>query len=405
LADWAHFAAGAARNRAGGCREVPAATSVAAADHRRGPEDDVAIPLLDVVKMHRPLRDELVAAATEVIDSGRYIGGPKIAEFEGQLARCTGTKRAVGVSSGTDALLVALMALDVKPGDEIVTSPFTFFATAGSIVRLGAKPVFVDIDPVTFNLDVSKIGDKLNGRTVGIIPVDLFGQSADMAAINAVAKERGLWVLEDAAQSIGARQGDAMCGTNATAGTYSFFPAKNLGALGDAGAVVTNDEALADRVELLRNHGAEARYYHKIVGGNFRLDAIQAAMLLVKLPYLLSWEKQRRAAAATYTELLADDDRFVCPVELDGNYHVYNQYELRVLGGLRDRAAEALANDEIGHAIYYPVPLHLQECFANLGYGRGDFPVTEQACEEALALPILVDAETCREVVRVLKSV
>jgi dTDP-4-amino-4,6-dideoxygalactose transaminase len=361
--------------------------------------------MLDVVEMHRPIRDELVAAATEVIDTGRYIGGPKISQFETELAGYVGSARAVGVTSGTDALIIALMALDVQPGDEIITTPFTFFATAGSIVRTGAKPVFVDIDPVTLNIDPAQISGAVTERTVGVLPVHLFGQSADMAAVTAAAAGRKLWVLEDAAQSIGARQGDAMCGSMGTAGTFSFFPAKNLGALGDAGAVVTDDADLADRMELLRNHGAEKRYFHRIVGGNFRLDALQAALLSIKLPYLPVWEKKRRAAAATYAELLEGDDRFVCPVETDGNHHVYNQYELRVRNGLRDRAADALKAADIGHAIYYPVPLHLQECFTDLGYGRGDFPVAEQACGEVLAVPILVDADICREVVGVLKSI
>jgi len=362
------------------------------------------IPLLDVVGMHKPIRDALLAKLTEVVDSGRYINGPYVEQFERDLAAYTGATRAVGVSSGSDALIVALMALDLKPGDEVITSAFTFFATAGAIVRLGARPVFVDIDPITFNIDAGQIEGRITGKTVGILPVHLFGQSAEMEKINAVAEAHDLWVLEDAAQSIGARRNGAMSGAMGTAGTYSFFPAKNLGAMGDGGAVVTNDESLADKLVVLRNHGSEPKYYHSLVGGNFRLDAMQAALLSVKLPHLKGWEATRRAAASAYTELLAGDDRFVTPVEADGNYHVFNQFELRVLGGKRDAAVAVLQEAEIGHAIYYPVPLHLQACFAGLGGKRGDLPVTEQACEEVLALPILVTPETCKEVVAVLQT-
>ncbi len=363
------------------------------------------IPLLDIVKMHRPIRDEILAAMTEVLDSGSYINGSYVENFEGEFAAYTGTKRAVGVTSGSDALIVALMALDVKPGDEIITSSFTFFATAGAIVRVGARPVFADIDPVTFNIDPADIKARVTKRTAGIIPAHLFGQSADMDPINAIARTHGLWVVEDAAQSIGALYHGRMCGSLSTIGTYSFFPAKNLGCLGDGGACVTNDAALAEQIEVLRNHGMKPRYYHKLVGGNFRLDALQAAVLSVKLPYLKGWEKQRRAAAAAYTGLLSGNDLFVPPTETPGNYHVFNQYELRVKQGRRDAAVAKLTEAGIGNAIYYPVPLHLQECFAGLGYKRGDLPVTEQACDEVLALPILADEQTCRAVVDVLRQV
>ncbi|MFO7899358.1 MAG: DegT/DnrJ/EryC1/StrS family aminotransferase [Planctomycetota bacterium] len=366
----------------------------------------MAIPLLDIhAMMHEPIRDELIDALVEVLDSTRYIGGPYVERFESELADYVGARRAVGVSSGTDALLVALMALDVGPGDEVITTAFTFFATVGSIVRLGATPVFADIDPVTFNIDPAKIEGQITDRTAGIIAVDLFGQSAEMDAIAGLADEHGLWVVEDAAQSIGGLHHGRMCGTMGTVGTYSFFPAKNLGALGDGGAVVTDDDALADKIAVLRNHGSKPKYHHKLVGGNFRLDALQAAALSVKLPRLEDWEETRRRAAATYTERLADDDRFVTPVEADGNRHVFNQYELRVKGGKRDAAAAALDEAEIGHAIYYPVPLHLQECFADLGGREGDLPATEQACREALAVPIMVEPSVCETVADVLKTI
>jgi dTDP-4-amino-4,6-dideoxygalactose transaminase len=368
-------------------------------------ETPVAVPMLDLARVHAPIREELAAALLEVLDSGAYCYGPYIEGFEHALAEHAGARRAVAVSSGSDALLVALMALDVKPGDEIVTSAFTFFATAGAIVRRGAVPVFADIDPVTFNIDPADVEAKITDKTVGILPVHLFGQAADMDRTNALAGRHGLWVLEDAAQSIGARAGGRMCGTLGTAGIYSFYPAKNLGALGDGGAVVTDDDDLADRVVILRDHGMSPRYHHKVVGGNFRMSSFQAAALSVKLPHLESWEQTRRRAAATYNELLADDDRFVTPAELPGNYHVYNQYEIRVKDGRRDAAAAALKDADIGFAIYYPVPLHLQECFAGLGGRPGDLPVTEQACDEVLALPIMVEPDACREVAAALKTI
>ena len=363
------------------------------------------IPMLDIVNMHAPIRDELVAKLTEVLDSGSYIKGKYVAAFEEEFAAYVGGKRAVGVSSGTDALLVALMALGVKPGDEVITSAFTFFATAGAIARLDATPVFADIDPVTFNIDPGRIGEKVTGRTAGIVPVHLFGQSADMDKINAIAEKHGLWVLEDAAQSVGALYNGRMCGAMGTIGIYSFYPAKNLGAIGDAGAVVTDDEALGEKIALLRDHGQDPTYYYKMVGGNFRLDAIQAATLSVKLPHLKTWEEKRRRAAALYTELLAASELFVTPAELPGNRHVFNQFEIRVRDGKRDAAAAKLKEADIGCAVFYPVPLHLQECFADLGGREGHLPETELACEQVLALPVCVDEAVCREVVSILKTV
>jgi len=364
----------------------------------------VAIPMLDIPKMHGPIRDELAAKLVEVLDSGSYIRGKYVDAFERELAEYVGAERAVGVSSGTDALLVALMALGVRPGDEIITTPFTFFATAGAVARLGATPVFVDIDPVSFNIDPALIEERMTDRTVGIIPVHLFGQSADMDPILALAERKGVWVLEDAAQSIGARHDGRMSGTMGTVGIYSFYPAKNLGAIGDGGAVVTNDAALGEKIVLLRDHGQNPTYYYKMVGGNFRLDGIQAAALSVKLPHLRTWEETRRSAAALYAELLADDDRFVTPAELPGHRHVFNQYELRVLDGRRDDAMAKLKDAGIGCAVFYPVPLHLQECFAGLGGREGDFPAAERACGEVLALPVCVDEPAVREVASVLTA-
>ena len=365
----------------------------------------MAIPMLDVNAMHDPIRDELIDKMIEVLDSASYIGGPFVDQFETQLAEYAGAKRAVGVSSGTDALLLGLMGLGLQPGDEVITTSFTFFATVGSIVRLGGRPVFVDVDPVTFNIDPGQIEEKITDRTVGIIPVDLFGQAAELDRIREIADARGLWVVEDAAQSIGALHHGRMCGTLGTLGTYSFYPAKNLGAAGDGGAILTDDDALADKLAVLRNHGSKPKYYHKLVGGNFRLDAMQAAILSVKLPHLKEWEEARRVAAAAYADLLAADDRFVTPVETDGNYHVFNQYELRVLGDKRDAAVAKLNDAKIGNMIYYPVPLHLQECFADLGGKPGDLPETERACDEVLAVPILVHPSVCEQVVEVLKGV
>ena len=364
----------------------------------------MAIPMLDIPAMHAPFRRDLLDKMAEVLDSAAYIGGKYVAAFEEELAEYVGAKRAVGVSSGSDALIVALMGLGVEPGDEIITSSFTFFATVGAIVRLGAKPVFVDIDPVTFNTAADRIEAAVTERTVGVLPVHLFGQSADMDPINAVAEKRGLWVCEDAAQAIGALYHGRMCGTMGTLGTYSFFPAKNLGCCGDGGAVVTDDEDLGERVNVLKNHGSKPKYYHRLVGGNFRLDGLQAALLSVKLPHLKTWEAQRRGAAARYAELLADSPLFVTPVEVPGCYHVYNQYELRVLDGRRDAVHEKLKEAGVGCAIYYPVPLHLQECFADLGYKKGDLPETEKACDEVIAVPILVEPSVCDEVVQVLTS-
>jgi len=359
------------------------------------------VPLLDLKAQYAPIRDDVLAAIARVCDSQRFIGGPEIEALERELAAMLQVKAAVGVSSGTDALLAALMALDIGPGDEVVTTTYSFFATAGTIWRVGAKPVLVDIDPVTCNIDPGAIARALTPRTRAILPVHLYGQSAEMDAIVEIARERGLAIIEDAAQAIGALYKGRPVGGIGTVGCFSFFPSKNLGAFGDGGLLATNDEALGHRLRLMRNHGAEPKYFHKFVGGNFRLDALQAAVLRVKARHLPAWTEARRHNAARYVELFREAgiaDRVTLPVEVPGRYHIYNQFVVRVPGScerepgappsLRDEMLAHLKARNIGCEIYYPVPFHLQECFASLGYHAGDFPRAEQAARETLALPI-----------------
>ncbi len=347
------------------------------------------IPMLDLPRLHRPLRQGFRRALDEALASGRFIGGPAVERFEAELAAHVGARRAVGVSSGTDALLVALMALGVGPGDEVITSPYTFFATAGAIARLGARPVFADIEPDGLNIDPAAVEAAVTGATVGIVPVHLFGQTATLDPLVELAERRGLWLLEDAAQAIGARHRGRPAGTIGDAGIYSFFPAKNLGALGDAGAVVTGDDALADRIRALRQHGGARRYEHDEVGGNFRLDALQAAFLSVKLPQLAGWEDGRRRVADRYRSGLGDVGGLELPRELAGRRHVYNQHVVRVGGrGRRDALREALSAAGVASAIYYPRPLHLQPCFAHLGRAEGTLPESERASRETLAIPV-----------------
>jgi dTDP-4-amino-4,6-dideoxygalactose transaminase len=347
----------------------------------------MAVPLLDLVAQYRTIRDEVRAAVDEVLETQRCIGGPKVTECEKAIAAYSNTKRGIGSSSGTDAILNALMSLGIGRGDEVVTTPFTFFATAGCIVRTGARPVFVDIDPKTYNIDASKIGAAVTEKTRAIMPVHLFGQMADMDPIMAVAKEHDLFVVEDAAQAIGAEYKGRRAGSIGTCGCFSFFPSKNLGAVGDGGMIVTKDDAVADMCDIMRNHGSKPKYYHKYVGGNFRLDPIQAVVVLVKLRYLEEWHKARQKNAAYYDQKFAGCRGVVTPYVEPHNRMIYNQYVLRI-PGKRDAVEAKLNEKKIGNAIYYPVPLHLQECFKDLGYKKGDFPHSEQAAKEVLAIPV-----------------
>jgi dTDP-4-amino-4,6-dideoxygalactose transaminase len=348
-----------------------------------------AVPLLDLQAQYRPIRDELLAAITRVCDSQRFIMGAEVEALERELAQHLEVAEAIAVSSGTDALLASMMALGIGPGDEVITSTYSFFATAGCISRLGATPRLVDIDPVTCNLDPAAVRAALSSRTRAIIPVHLYGLCADMDPLLSLAAETGVAVIEDACQAIGATYRGRQAGTMGTVGCFSFFPSKNLGAFGDAGLVTTNDANLAHEVRLLRNHGAEPRYFHKRIGGNFRLDAIQAAVLRVKLPHLADWTSHRRENAARYARMFVEAGlarRLTLPVEPEGSFHIYNQYVVQVPE--RDRVRAHLTAQGIGTEIYYPVPFHLQECFAHLGHARGDFPSAERAADSTLALPI-----------------
>ena len=347
------------------------------------------VPLLDLEAQYRPIRDEVLAAVIRVCDSQRFIQGPEVEALERELAGALGVAEAVGVSSGTDALLVAMMALGVGAGDEVITSTYSFFATAGCIARLGAVPRLVDIDPDTYNLSPSAVRAAVSPRTKAIIPVHLYGLCADMDPLLAIAGEARVPIIEDACQAIGATYKGRQAGSMGTVGCFSFFPSKNLGAFGDGGLVTTEDATLAREIRRLRNHGSETKYYHEKIGGNFRLDALQAAVLRVKLPHLPTWTAMRRENAARYRRLFADrvlGGSIVLPVEPYDRFHIYNQFVVRV--PRRDAVRAFLAEHGIGTEVYYPVPFHLQECFAALGHRRGDFPAAESASESTLALPI-----------------
>ena len=344
------------------------------------------VPLLDLKAQFANIRDEIMPALEAVMTSQYFINGPEVKELEKLVAEYSGAAAAVGVSSGTDALLCSLMTLGVGAGDEVITTPYTFFATAGSIWRTGARPVFVDIEPDTFNIAPAKIEAAVTDNTRAIMPVHLFGQMADMDPIMEIAARHDLAVIEDGAQAIGAACRGQKAGSIGTVGCFSFFPSKNLGGMGDGGMITTQDEELADRLSQCRNHGSKPKYYHKWVGGNFRLDTLQAAGLIVKLRHLDDWSAGRRANAARYDELFADVEEVVTPTIRDGNVTIYNQYVIRV--PRRDELQAFLKEQGIGTAIYYPLSLHEQECFSPLGYSRGDFPESERAAGETIALPI-----------------
>jgi dTDP-4-amino-4,6-dideoxygalactose transaminase len=360
------------------------------------------VPLLDLKPQYAPLREEIRKVLDEVCDSQHFILGPRVEAFEQHVAAYCGSAFAVGMSSGTDAILAALMAAGVGPGDAVLTTPYTFFATAGCVARLGAIPLFADIDPVTFNLDPARVKKVLaapparfKGRRIkALLPVHLYGQSADMDPLLALARDAGIPVIEDACQAIGAEYPSAAgvrkVGALGLAGCFSFFPSKNLGGFGDGGLVTTSDAAFAERLKALRNHGSQVKYHHLMVGGNFRIDALQAAVLDVKLPHLDAWHGRRRQNATFYNEAFRGTV-VRTPAEVYGKAgvampHIYNQYVVRVPN--RDRVRERLTAAGIGCEVYYPVPMHLQECFRDLGYGPGDFPESERAAAETLALPI-----------------
>jgi dTDP-4-amino-4,6-dideoxygalactose transaminase len=343
------------------------------------------VPLLDLKAQYATIKDEVLTSISEVLESQVCIGGPKVAELEKQVAALSNCRFGVGVSSGTDAILNALMCLEVGPGDEVITTPFTFFATVGCIARTGAKAVFVDIDPKTYNIDPARIEAAITPHTKVIMPVHLFGQVCDMDPILEIAARHNIAVVEDAAQAISATYKGRYAGSMGVMGCFSFFPSKNLGGAGDGGMVVTNDQKLYDLLSIMRNHGSKPKYFHKYVGGNFRLDPLQAAVLLVKLPHLNAWSEARRNNAAIYNDLFAGSG-VVTPWIAPDCLSIFNQYVIR--SERRDELMNHLKNEGIGTEIYYPMPMHLQECFKSLGYKEGDFPESEKAAKQVLALPI-----------------
>lgn len=344
------------------------------------------VPLLDLKAQYKTIKADVDAAVAEVFESQYFILGPKVDQCEKAVAAYSGAAYGVGVSSGSDALLICLMAENIGRGDEVITTPYTFFATAGAIARVGATPVFVDIDPQTYNLDASQIQSKVTSRTRAIIPVHLYGQMAEMEAIMRVAEKHGLVVIEDAAQAIGAEHKGRRAGSIGHYGCFSFFPSKNLGGAGDGGMVVTNDAQRAEKLKVLRGHGSKPKYYHKVVGGNFRLDAIQAAVVTAKLPHLDGWTAARQKNAKRYNQLFKEAGVPVGLPAVVTDRHIFNQYVIRT--SERDQLQAHLQKNGVGTEVYYPVPIHLQECFAYLGQGRGAFPESERAALETLALPI-----------------
>jgi dTDP-4-amino-4,6-dideoxygalactose transaminase len=357
------------------------------------------VPLLDINRQYEALRGEILAAISEVCDSGRFVLGPDCERLEIDLAAYCGAPYGIACASGSDALLLALMALDVQSGDEVLMPSYTFFATASAAWRLGAKPVFVDIDPQSFNISPALVEQKITPRTKAIMPVHLFGQCADMDALQAIARRHGLPIVEDACQAVGAEWNGRRAGSLGTIGCFSFYPTKNLGGFGDGGMMTAMDAQIAERLKLLRTHGMQPRYYHQVVGLNSRLDSLQAAVLNVKLRYLESWTALRQANAQRYTTLFAEfglESQIGLPTAAPNCRHVWNQYVVRIPGGKRDTLRAFLAERKIGTEIYYPVPLHQQQCFRELGYGPGSLPESERAAAETLALPIFPEL-TARE--------
>ena len=353
------------------------------------------VPLLDLQTQYLRLQPEIMKIIGEVCAKQSFILGAYVEQFENTLAKFIGTQHAVGVASGSDALLLSLMELDIQPGDEVITVPFTFFASTGVISRLHARPVFVDVSPDTFNLDPMQLAETITPRTKAILPVHLFGQCANMESINEVGGNHGIPVIEDACQAIGATRNGTRAGAFGRTGCFSFFPSKNLGAFGDGGLISTHDAQVAERLRLLRVHGSRSEYHHHLIGMNSRLDALQAAVLQVKFQYLADWTTKRQNNAGRYRQLFQEhglDDRVILPMVEPGNVHVYNQFTIRT--PMRDALSAYLTEQNIGNRIYYPVPLHLQECYEMLGYHKGDFPVTEQAAKEVLSLPIYPELTT-----------
>src|SRR5690554_674909 len=364
------------------------------------------VPLLDLKPQYLSLKKEIDDAIAKVVESQHFILGPEVENMEKKLCEYLGCEYAIGVSSGTDALLVALMAIDIKPGDEVILPDYSFFATAGVVARLNAVPVFADVDPVTFNINTDDFKKKITAKTKAVVPVHLYGQSCEMDSIVQIASDNNIKIIEDAAQAIGVQYKDGeFVGTIGDIGCFSFFPSKNLGCFGDGGLVTTNNKDLADKLKMLRVHGGEKKYYHKMVGGNFRLDALQAAVISVKLPHLDSWSEARRKNASLYTKYFIeaglseeegmiefdDKNKVLLPKAVyksSGvkNYHIYNQYIIRVRQ--RDKLKEYLTKNNIGNEIYYPVPFHQQECFSYLNYSDSDFPVSENLSKTTLALPV-----------------
>ena len=350
------------------------------------------VPLLDLKAQYQSIKRAVDDNIAEVMESQYFIMGPKVSSCEDALNDYTGSAYSVGVSSGTDALLLSLMAEGIGPGDEVITSPYTFFSTGGSVARLGAKPVFVDIDKDSFNICPRNIEEKITERTKAIIPVHLYGQLADIEPILHLAKKYGLLVIEDAAQALGARNGDRHAGTFGDYGCFSFFPSKNLGGAGDGGLITTQSEEKYQKLKKLRVHGSSPKYYHSMIGGNFRLDAIQAAVIGAKLPHLENWIDKRRANAKTYKSLfeaknLVNNGSVRLPMEIHGR-HSYNQFVIITGESQRDALREYLKSADVGTEIYYPVPLHLQECFRDLGYEENSMPVSEINAKSSLAIPI-----------------